>query len=339
VELETCNAAHADLDRALLRRYMSFACREAIRQFQADRVTVTTKKGSRGDRAIDETTKRREPPPVQCLNILIRACALLERLQRVQSPKSDQSQKKPATTSDLGPATLDSSPAVSPNDPYSIDASSEEMRRLKVENWLASERGKRKPRRPDGNIDFDCVDAAELVSAVLAEPHDGRALEIIAADIGKRLVDKAGAVIPVCQNPETETESNTETDEPRDLAPPPSPTRPLTRSSASDLALPASDDTLSYGERMRRELRARVNSICARSGPPPQPPAPQTVTVKLDLPKVISPPKVPPELQTLYDKVVHLQRMRAKRLPCSVHFTPEEESQLWRLPSIYLEDA
>jgi hypothetical protein len=110
---------------------------------------------------------------------------------------------------DKQPETLDSA---RPNDPFCIDASDDEMRRCKVANWLCSERAKRKPRRPDGNIDFDICDTQELVSAVLAEPHDGHALEILAADTGKTLVDERGARLPVCKDGETERQRQAETD-------------------------------------------------------------------------------------------------------------------------------
>src|SRR5438876_12312321 len=46
----TADPAH--LERALQRQYLAFVCREAIRQFQTDRVTTTTKTGTRGHKQI-----------------------------------------------------------------------------------------------------------------------------------------------------------------------------------------------------------------------------------------------------------------------------------------------
>src|SRR4051794_17791637 len=75
----------AGLDRALQREYLSFVCRHAIQQFDADRVTTTTKKGTRGDKPIDETTERREPKSIQCLKIMVQAAKALSALSRDQT--------------------------------------------------------------------------------------------------------------------------------------------------------------------------------------------------------------------------------------------------------------
>src|SRR5207253_5579989 len=73
-EIQNQNDADpAHLDRAIQRSYVNFVCREAIRQFETDRVTTTTKTGTRGDKTIDETTQRREPQSLQCLQIILQA--------------------------------------------------------------------------------------------------------------------------------------------------------------------------------------------------------------------------------------------------------------------------
>jgi len=207
---------------------MSFVCREAIREFQADRVTVTTKKGSRGDCAIDETTERREPKNLQCLKIIVQALKVGVALTTNTNPKRQRGTSSAAgSTLTPEPGTLNST---RPDDPYYIDAPSDEMRRIKVEDWICTERAKRK-RQPDGNIDLDCIEAKDLVSALIGEPHTGEALEKIANDSGKALVDKvgwapptdqSGADISVCHDRETAGRS----DGPKDVANDVDPTLP-----------------------------------------------------------------------------------------------------------------
>jgi hypothetical protein len=358
-ELESSNSDRQDLDRALHRNYIDFVCRQAIREFQIDRVTVTRKKGKRGDKPFNETTKRREPKSLQCLKIINQALKLLRAFN--PEPKATATRRQQQSSGSFNPEPK--ATASSPNDPNSIDASSDQMRRKKVESWICTERSKRK-RAPDGNIDIDCFEAEDLVSALIGEPHTGEALEKIANDIGKTLVplgpasgqlsigwgnaSSEAAVLPSTTEPaspavqDSQPHASDKTNPAPDPAPllPPSPTPSVPSSPLVDpaLATDAAGNRLPFAERLRLK-RARISSTSAPSAASRQRHAPQPLTSPFALPKVLGAPIVPPDLQPLYDKVVHLRQRQFKGLPCMVFFTPEEESQLYRLPPIVLEES
>ena len=238
----TLNAA--DLDAALHRNYIDFVCRHAIREFQADRVTVTRKTGQRGDKPFDETTNRREPKSLQCLKILMQAI----KLGSSSSTKSQTRNTKHQIPADeITPSDSSSLvPQCRPDDPFCIDASSDEMLRKKVGNWLVAERGKRQ-RQPDGNIDFDSYNAEDLVSSVLGEPAEGRALEILAADLGKILVPMGQASgwpessleqpSPLAQDSNPPASSNPHPAPDPSLPPDPDPSLPPSLSSSFHLSV------------------------------------------------------------------------------------------------------
>ena len=85
--------------------------------------------------------------------------------------------------------------------------------------------------------------------------------------------------------------------------------------------------------------RTPINSTCAPPPSSPQPRRPKPLALKLPEPKNASRLIVPAGLEALFDKVLRLRQMQFKGLPCMFYFTPEEESQMWRLPPIILEDS
>ena len=182
----TLDLGPGTLDRALQRGYLNFVCRQAIRQFQADRVTVTHKKGTRGDKAIDETTERREPPSIQCLKVVVQTTAQLARQSRdghrceavvvsrgakaVPSRGTREAGLSKVQSQEGADSTLDSA---------ALD-------RAAVEAWILENRNQ----GIYPSTFFDAADVRDLVNLIVREPASGSALKKLAPQTGKILVEK-----------------------------------------------------------------------------------------------------------------------------------------------------
>jgi hypothetical protein len=351
VELETCNADRQRLDSAMQLRYMSFVCREAIRQFQADRLTITTKKGSRGETQIDETTERREPKNLQCLKIILQAIKATSAFSRDQTRSRCAADKAKRTIPEasLLPAKDDTQPAA--------------LDRAAVESWILENRN---ANAKDFNGVFHKDFARDLVNILLGEPATGISLNILAGDFDKVLVPKkkgdqsfppgggwyrcvydedgqflrhervegqtaavdsqpasdipeSGADIPVCQDGETESWRDRQTDSASGLCTnlPPSSAQPPTAFTTITTCAPTDDSSQTQ---------------------PPQKPPPKPARAKIS-PQYDSIPHIAPDLRPLYDKILRVHQMRVKGLPFITQLTAEEEGQLYRLPLIFLEES
>lgn len=145
------------LERQLEREQLSFVCRQAIRHFQEPQKCVTHKKGTRGDKAFDETTERTLPANVQYLKTVLQTTRELSRLE-----------EKPPLE----------------------EAADDAAMREQVEEWLTKEYDEAaRAGKVSGDI-YNRAVIGDLVKALLGEPNSGVYLHVLARDANKKIRDR-----------------------------------------------------------------------------------------------------------------------------------------------------
>jgi hypothetical protein len=170
------SATESDMPEQLeiqpLKRRLDFAARQAARAWHKPNKTITKKTGTRGDKAIDETSVRTAPPNVQGLEVITQTTRQLLRLHTAQArSKTSAGSASPGVsnpTLDPGHATLDSA------------AECRQMAENLVTELLDNTAASNKVRSVGRETERPFVE--NLFKFLLGERHRGMATNIIAAD-------------------------------------------------------------------------------------------------------------------------------------------------------------
>jgi len=319
----TLDSARETLDRVLERERLNFVCRHAIREFSSERVTVTHKKGTRGDKAIDETTERREPPSIQCLKVILQANAQFSRLE---SRVVGQASRRPVVAVGWDKAA----PAAGPPQPDFAQPDSELASQPAVGETAVQWEF---PDFPPENGWYSPVrDERGWIVAWQRTEHQ------TPDSYGRR----TGGIEPAAEQesslPETEAPAaDEEWTPPTDLAPPP----PIKLGMAPRRTGAWSPPTPEQYAQKLQEIRERTrSSTCAPPQQSPQAPAAQKVAPESAKQKTSPPlPHMPAELRPLYEKIRRVHQMQAKGLPYLAFLDEQEQRQMYLLPPIILEPS